>query len=100
MFAHINDTIDVVCRYVEEAEEQVQRSVSCSFPEADEEQIITLFQEKLTQLLATASDDGAIAAAFAADLVREGVPRLGGESNRMARGIVAEVSWHPRHVEK
>src|SRR5687767_13459709 len=96
---HINDTLEVVCRYVVAAEEAVRRTVHDAFPAADEEQITTLFQEKLQEFLSVASQQGEIAQAFASDLHNAGVPPLNDDAFQMARGIIAEVSWHPRHVE-
>ena len=51
MIAHITDTIEVICKHVEEAEKQVRQAVLDFFPGAAEEQITTLFQEKLSQVL-------------------------------------------------
>lgn len=97
---HIQKTLDVVCRHVTTAEEKVRHSVRDAFPAADEEQITTLFQEKLHEDLSVASQQGEIAHAFATDLQNAGVPRFNDEAFQMARGIIAEVSWHPRHVER
>lgn len=100
MLIHIHDTLEVVCRHVTAAEEKVRRSVHDAFPAADEEQITTLFQEKLHETLTAASQEGEIAQAFASDLQSAGVSRFNDDAFRMARGIIAEVSWHPRHVER
>src|SRR5947209_380677 len=100
MIVQIANTIEIVCKYVKEAENAVRNSVFEAFPGAGEEQITTLFQEKLQIVLSAASQQGEIAKAFAVDLEGAGVPKDDGGSVQMACGIIAEVSWHPRHVER
>ena len=94
------NTLDILCKYIVLAEQDVRRSVYQTFPAAEEEQITTLYREKLHNALTNASNNGEIASAFLSDLENAGMTNFNGEATQLSRGIIAEVSWHPTHKEK
>jgi hypothetical protein len=99
MRASIRNLIDLICRQAELAEERVRQQVRASFPEAGEEQITTLFQGALTEELSRASASNEIATAFAKDLRASGASLPEVDTYSISQGLIARVSWHPRHVE-
>lgn len=96
----IFNTLNVLCKHAEVAEKRVRDSVENNFPGADEEKITTLFQEKFSEELRLASNQGEIASAFAIDLQNAGMSYEVGEATQVASGLLAEVSWHDKRTEK
>ena len=68
--------------------------------DSDEDQITNLFRGELEKELEKASNSGGVEAAFVRDL-QEGFPDFDAYELRtkIARGLVATVAFHPRHVE-
>lgn len=81
------------------AEHALRESVRTKFPDRDEEIITTLFHAELDAEFESANRAGGVAKAFLSDL-RKAFPTVTDDSLfRIARGLIATVSFHPRHVE-
>jgi hypothetical protein len=96
----ISRTIGAVATAWEEAEAAVRAEIGESVPGTGEEFITERFHGKFAETLRQTSRKGRIERAFSADLSMA-APNLSElEIGRTARGLVADVSLHPREVEK
>ena len=83
------------------AEEALRENVRKKFPDRDEEMITDLFHAELENEFVRVSATGAVSQAFLNDL-KQAFPDLGVEElrSKIARGLIATVSFHPRHIEE
>jgi hypothetical protein len=98
----MEETLLVISRCWEQAEEQLQAEISNYAPGADEEQVTRLFHMRLAARLQDASGDRRIEEAFRMDLMRS-FRQVWGRTyalRELPRGLVANVTLHERHIEK
>lgn len=99
----IENTLELLCTCWNDAETALQKDIENNSPDIDEELITHLFQIKLTEKLRTVSDNRAIENAFLKDL-KAFFSKLNYGNKldfaRIARGLVADVTWHRRNTEK
>jgi|ERR1039458_4170900 hypothetical protein len=83
------------------AEEALRENVRKKFPDRDEEMITDLFHAELEDELAKVSGSGAVAQAFLVDL-KSAFPKvdINDLRSKIARGLIATVSFHPRKKEE
>lgn len=83
------------------AEEQAREGLEKRFHDQDEEFITKLFHGEFRGVLAAATKAGSVKRAFCND-VKSHIPeiRYTGDLERLASGIAATVSLHPREIEK
>jgi hypothetical protein len=95
----IPNTTNLLIQAWRAAEESLLHDISLFHPDADEEFITQLFHGKYGAILSFASQQKYIENAFLADL-RSAFPTLGAPLNKIASGLVAEITIHKRSTEK
>ncbi len=81
------------------AEQALRQNVKAKFGDRDEEVITTLFHAELGAEFDRVSTSGAVAKAFLSDL-KQTFPMVTDLSlSGIASGLIATVSFHPRHIE-
>ncbi len=104
----LNNTISLIENTFSSAEEQVKSEIKLYFSDATEEQITNIFQSKLGALLQQISRERKVALAFQKDIeqvitdkLTQGFLSYSIESyiKSISQGLVAEISWHKRHIE-
>ena len=83
------------------AEDSLRENVRRKSPDRDEESITDLFHSELEEEFAKVSGSGAVARAFLDDL-KLVFPKVGIDDlrSKIARGLVATVSFHPHKIEE
>jgi hypothetical protein len=82
------------------AEESLRELVRNKYADRDEEIITTLFHSELESEFRRVSDSGTVARAFLSDL-KQAFPRISGQIlSDVSSGLVATVSFHPKHIER
>jgi hypothetical protein len=97
----ITKTLKVIIQCWDKAEIELQKAIKEKYHDYDEEFITRLFCGEFSFLLRKASDDGLIKQGFLQDL-RYAYPQLGyiNEFKLIAENLIADVSFHKRHIEK
>ena len=82
------------------AEQKLRESVKTKFPDRDEEILTDLFHAELAIEFQTVSATGAVANAFLRDL-RNSLPNISDRIlSKIADGLIATVTFHPKSVEE
>jgi hypothetical protein len=99
----IPSTLDLLCTCWNAAEISLRAEVANNCPDIDEEAITQMFHAKLSESLRLASREKRIESAFLKDL-QDSFPTLhyshGLELQRIAQGIIADVTLHKRSTER
>ena len=103
----LNHTIELISNSFEKAEEKTREKIQLNFADATEEQITDKLQDEIGDQLREAGKTKAVALAFQKDLEQAIRSELGyclpygveSEIKSISNGLVAEVSWHKRHIE-
>ena len=93
-------TLEVISDAWIVAEDSLRIVIDEHSPDANEEEITTLFQQELSKALKTASYNRKIERAYAKDL-SVSFPRLSTEPDfeSIAQGLIAEITFHDRSTE-
>ncbi len=81
-----------------ETEEILRKRIERAFPGADEEQITTIFHDRLVEVLDAANENQKFKDALSED-IKQAVGNIF-EIQQFTNGLIAKVSWHPRKIEE